>query len=187
MALSDHPCLTFWQELLATYPDAKVILTVRDNVDVWYDSVMATIWPIVEKRIDPKAGVLRKIWRSFLDATPFEKMIEYVHCNPQGMYYEFPARGKQFYREHNEKVCSMVPEDKLLVYNVKQGWGPLCEFLGYEIPEWPFPRVNEKSVFIAHQEKMDVALNLMVAKNIAKFFAPALAVGLGIWYAFKRR
>ena len=49
---------------------------------------------------------------------------------------------KKKYREHNERVQAIIPKEKLLMYNVKQGWKPLCEFLGCEIPEREFPREN---------------------------------------------
>ena len=48
------------------------------------------------------------------------------------------------YREHNHRVKSLVPPEKLLVYNVKQGWKPLCDFLGCEVPTVAFPHENIK-------------------------------------------
>jgi hypothetical protein len=181
MAVSDHPCLTFTEELLEMYPDAQVILTVRDNVDVWHESVMETIWPFVEKMIIPSAPIWRKIWRLFLNETAFDRMNRLFHLNPDGMYWKFPEQGKRFYEEHNLKVERMAGE-RLLVYNVKQGWGPLCEFLGYEVPEWNFPRVNDRAVFISHQEKFGAHLNLMVAKNMGKYLLWMVVLGLSFWY-----
>ena len=49
---------------------------------------------------------------------------------------------KKKYREHNERVKVVIPEERLLVFNVKQGWKPLCKFLGCEIPEEDFPWLN---------------------------------------------
>ena len=49
---------------------------------------------------------------------------------------------KKKYREHNGRVQAIIPKEKLLIYNVKQGWKPLCEFLGCEVPEGEFPRAN---------------------------------------------
>jgi len=51
------------------------------------------------------------------------------------------------YRQHNERVQAVIPAEKLLVFNVKQGWKPLCEFLGCDVPSSPFPRVN-----VAHSD-----------------------------------
>ncbi|CZR65117.1 uncharacterized protein PAC_15017 [Phialocephala subalpina] len=187
MAVSDHPCLTFTDELLETYPDAKVILTVRDNVDVWHESVMETIWPFVELLIKKDVSVWRRMWRKFLDPDPFGRMTELFHLNPEGMYHEFPTQGKTFYEKHNAKIRRVVPEERLLEYNVKQGWGPLCEFLGYEIPEWDFPRVNERNVFISHQQSFAGQLNWVVMKNVLKYVGSPVVVGLAAWFALRKR
>ena len=49
------------------------------------------------------------------------------------------------YRIHNHRVKSFVPADKLLVYNLKQGWKPLCDFLECEDPLLAFPHENVKA------------------------------------------
>jgi hypothetical protein len=186
MAVSDHPCLTFTDELLETYPRAKVILTVMDNVDVWHESVMGTIWPFVELLILKDVSIWRKLWRNFLPPDPFARMTELLHLNTEGMYHEFPTQGKNFYLRHNEKIRSLVPKGKLLEFNVKQGWGPLCEFLGVEKQEWEFPRVNERSVFVSHREDFVHVLNLVVAKNVVKLAVGIAGFGVGAWYLLKR-
>ncbi|KAH8672799.1 hypothetical protein BGZ60DRAFT_469232 [Tricladium varicosporioides] len=186
MALSDHPCLTFCDELLQTYPDAKVILTVRDDVDVWHSSVMETIWPFVERLILPNVSIWRKIWRSFLPRSPFQRMNELFHLNSNGMYYKFPTHGKEFYFKHNDKIRASVQKERFLEYNVKQGWGPLCEFLECDVPEWPFPRVNERNTFIAHQMSFASSLNMVVAKNMSKYVATGLAIMVSARYLVKR-
>ena len=61
---------------------------------------------------------------------------------------------KQFYSDWNERVEDTVSEGKLLVFNVKQGWGPLCEFLGVPIPDTPFPRVNAREEMSLNREKL---------------------------------
>jgi Sulfotransferase domain len=187
MAVSGHPCLTFTDELLEIYPDAKIILTVRDNVDVWHESVMGTIWPFVELLILKDVSIWRKFWRAFLPTDQFARMTQLFHLNPEGMYHEFPSNGKRFYLEHNEKIRRVVQKEKLLDFNVKQGWGPLCEFLGVEKPEGEFPRVNERDVFVAYQGKFVSGLNWVVAKNIAKCVAGSAGLWLGIWYIWRRR
>ena len=49
----------------------------------------------------------------------------------------------QFYQDHVAEVKRIVPKDKLLVFEVKQGWQPLCDFLNVPVPENPFPRIND--------------------------------------------
>ena len=52
---------------------------------------------------------------------------------------------KTQYERHNAQVASRVPPNKLLVFNVKEGWAPLCAFLGKPVPNQPFPFVNESA------------------------------------------
>jgi hypothetical protein len=187
MAVSDHPCLTFTYELLEMYPDAQVILTVRDNVDVWYESVMDTIWKFVELRISPDVSWGRKFWRGLLDRGPFERMTELIHLNPVGMYWEFPTRGRMFYEEHNEKIRKKVPKDRLLEFNVKQGWGPLCEFLRFEEPEWDFPRVNDRAEFNRYQGDYGRQQNWVVVSNAMPYVTACVAGLFAGWYMYTRR
>ena len=72
---------------------------------------------------------------------------------------------KKKYREHNERVQAVIPEKKLLVFNVKQGWEPLCKFLGCEIPEQPFPRKNvasSKSLASLARRRKEFRFNIIV-------------------------
>ena len=67
----------------------------------------------------------------------------------QGLYKAM-AQGEEaaidFWHEHVKDVMETVPKDKLLVWNVEEGWEPLCKFLGVPVPQSPFPRVNDKKV-----------------------------------------
>ena len=51
------------------------------------------------------------------------------------------------YQEHNEAVRREVPAERLIDFEVKQGWAPLCAFLGKPVPETPFPNVNDSAEF----------------------------------------
>ena len=59
-------------------------------------------------------------------------------------FRHFPTNGKAVFREHYAMVRKLVPEENLLEFHVKQGWEPLCEFLGEPVPEGPFPRTNDE-------------------------------------------
>jgi len=71
------------------------------------------------------------------------------------------AKMAQRYLEHNSRVKATIPRDQLLVYNVKQGWKPLCEFLGVDVPDVPFPRLNVRSGVIP-----DMINQSMVGKRV---------------------
>ena len=58
-----------------------------------------------------------------------------------GMWYSQEMYGPEFYRMHNEEVRRFVPQERLLEFNVKEGWGPLCKFLEVPEPDTPFPHL----------------------------------------------
>ena len=63
----------------------------------------------------------------------------------QGFHPDIKENRVQFYEDWNEFVQHKIPKERLLVFNAKQGWGPLCEFLGKPIPEGPYPRAPNVS------------------------------------------
>lgn len=131
VACVDAPSCFLWRELMALYPDAKVVLTVRDP-QRWFASFSAlhrtTRWA-------RPLGLVSKRIRQFLALS--DALIE----RELGRV-EHDANIETFLR-HNEAVKAGVPADNLLVFEVAQGWGPLCEFLELPVPAEPFPHLNE--------------------------------------------
>ena len=125
-------CL-YYRELLPAFPDAKVVLTVREP-DRWYASFV-TLYRFLNRvrrlgRVIPKLGKMVRFADAVLDKT-FAGSLDRANCI-------------RVFNEHNEAVRRTVPPDRLLVFRVTEGWGPLCEFLGHDIPEGiPFPHLNE--------------------------------------------
>jgi hypothetical protein len=148
-AAVDFPAYPFYKELMDRYPDASVILTVRD-FDAWYESAQRTI-----RQVDPKGlqeriahfyrrmtnAQVRKAW----DCVRFFKQHFWKEVM-QGRF-EDKAFAREVFQAHIERVKAEVPSDRLLVYDVKEGWGPLCEFLGKSVPEGDFPELNKKENF----------------------------------------
>ena len=130
-AMVDHPGCAYWRQLMDFYPDAKVLHTVRDP-DKWFDSTQATIFN--PERPDPPAG------------TPMATFFGQLKAFYGGDMHD---RGfmTDFFRRHTEAVVAGVPKDRLLVFDVKQGWEPLCAFLGVPVPETPYPRENSTEQF----------------------------------------
>lgn len=138
----DWPGCTFYDRILAAYPDAKVILSVRDP-EKWYASAERTIYALKEAAArgalegdGPGAppevlGMIRElIWD-----TTFEDR------------FADKAFAIDVFERHNEAVKRAVPPGQLLVYEIQQGWGPLCEFLGVEAPADDFPHLNDAESF----------------------------------------
>ena len=136
----DVPGFFFFEEILEAFPDCKVILMVREE-DSWvrslsyhFESLYATRSKVAEL-LSPTAKKMSYVVKSFLNAaigTSYSK-------------YKSTCVFRKRYRIHNDRVKSIVPADKLLVYNVKQGWKPLCDFLECEVPTVAFPRENVKA------------------------------------------
>jgi hypothetical protein len=147
-ATVDWPAAAFYEELMESYPDAKVILTVRDP-ERWYESARRTIYGIQKTATSPifSLGALfvpamRRMRRAALMAADlaWEKMFD----------GRFEDRGHaiEVFERWNEEVKERVPPDKLLIYEVKEGWEPLCGFLGAKVPEdKPFPHLNDAETF----------------------------------------
>jgi Sulfotransferase domain len=159
-ATVDWPGCTFYGELMERYPDAKVILTVRDP-QRWYESAYNTIYRITRAASLPLFYLASLVLPRARGMKQARRMIVELIWERE-FHGRFEDRGYaiEAFERHNEEVEQSVPPEKLLVYEVKEGWGPLCEFLGVEVPEKPFPHLNDTAVFRGRIRRMRV---LMVA------------------------
>ena len=140
-ATVDFPASIFYRELLDSYPEAKVVHTVRDP-ERWYDSTAETIYgaannfPFWVPKLFPWLG-------RFIDLQ--EKLVWEKIFNGR-----FPDRAYaiQGFNEHTEAVKQHVPPEKLLIFQVKEGWEPLCAFLEVPVPDVPFPHVNDREMIL---------------------------------------
>jgi Sulfotransferase domain len=141
-ATVDLPGCVFYRELMENYPQAKVILTVRDP-ERWYDSVRQTIH--FANATFPRWALLLSP-RMFV----FQQMLDRLWDRLFGGRFEDRAFAIDVFNRHNEQVRRDVPPHRLLVYEIGQGWGPLCAFLEVPIPEGkPFPHLNDAASFRA--------------------------------------
>lgn len=136
-ATTDFPGVSYWRELVDTYPNAKVVLTVRDP-EKWFDSVRTSVLrQMDEGPLKPDSD----------GANPVGRLMErMMNARPDFDFHDRDAMVEQF-RRHNDEVRQTVPSDRLLVFEVGQGWQPLCEFLGLPVPENEFPRRNDTEEF----------------------------------------
>ncbi len=130
----DWPSASFWPELHAQYPDALVLLSVRDP-EAWYRSASNTIFLSFEHmppEVAPWMESVRKLLRErFSDD------------------FDDPTAMIEAFERHNAAVKSTVPADRLLVWEPGDGWEPICERLGVPVPEEPFPVTNTTDEFRA--------------------------------------
>jgi Sulfotransferase domain len=147
-AIVDFPGCRHYRELMNYYPDAKVILTVRDP-ETWYESSRNTILEAGPKSFQKLITIILQTFSSRL-----RKVMRIVRLNRHYWQQIFEGRleDKSYvmsvFNQHINEVKQTVPSERLLVYQVKEGWEPLCRFLGKPIPEGqPFPNLNKRSSF----------------------------------------
>ncbi|GAA3751378.1 sulfotransferase family protein [Plantactinospora mayteni] len=143
----DWPSVYFWRELIEVYPDARVLLTVRDPQS-WYDSVRSTIYR--SRTIDPESAPpwLRQALAAHPDLLDQPRLTEaLIWQGTFGGRFDDREHALRVYADHVAEVRATVPADRLLEFDVAQGWEPLCEFLGVGLPAEPFPLLNTTASF----------------------------------------
>jgi len=148
VATVDWPGAFFYRELIEVYPEATVLLSVRDP-ESWERSMRETIWGIfygdilirdlstARCRVDPK-------WRGYIEL--MQEMWERSGLFSGGQDTESDWMRSAMQR-YTDEVVATVPSDRLLVWSVSDGWEPLCERLGVPVPPTPFPHLNDAGAF----------------------------------------
>ncbi|KAF6266418.1 hypothetical protein COO60DRAFT_1633015 [Scenedesmus sp. NREL 46B-D3] len=167
-AVCDWPANFFYKQLMEAYPDAKVILTVRDPAS-WYNSVKETVWAIC-KAINDAPAYVRWIDGLFPPGSQMVPMMDKVLWQSimRGSFQD-PQAAQKCYVSILKGVRTHVPADKLLVFHPSQGWEPLCSFLGKPVPDQPFPHVNDTQGF------KDMVAFLHTRHRVIRYGAPAMA------------
>lgn len=166
----DYPICNYYREIMEAYPEAKVILTVRDP-ERWYESTLHTIYRLTElfgymHWLIPPLGRFAKmnnqmIWQELFDGRFTDK-----------------THAIQLFNDHIAEVQRVVAPEKLLVFQVSEGWEPLCRFLDVPVPtEKPFPHVNDRAIIenmIRTLEVISVVLPVLLAASF-------VGIGVLLW------
>ncbi|HEU4326776.1 MAG TPA: sulfotransferase [Roseiflexaceae bacterium] len=146
---TDFPGYRHYRELMRHYPDAKVILTVRDPEE-WYASTYATIYQAApDLRGKLKLALKLPFSRRLRQLIPVFRLPDrLVWKGDFAGRFADKAFALEKYREHSADVARTVPPERLLTYDVREGWGPLCRFLGVPEPSAPFPHHNPRAEFL---------------------------------------
>lgn len=158
----DLPCALFYKELMEVFPNAKVILSVRDPKS-WYKSVKETIF----KGHNDFVGFPLNFWGYLNGMSKNFLMVEKLTKSGQNRFnlgkssrvkfltlnlsflgvFDVIREGEEssvnFFNHWVAEVKNHVPSEKLLIFDVKEGWKPLCEFLNLPVPEMEFPKTND--------------------------------------------
>jgi hypothetical protein len=184
----DFPSCYYYKDLMEMYPDAKVLLTTR-SAESWAESALGTILFLVRYR-DLRSADVWSSWRG-------PGLWLFIHLNPIGRgasaslktpfsYFEAGDYAAAF-RRWEAEVEATVPPERLLKFNVKEGWGPLAKFLGVAAPETPFPNINDSTEYqsvlngcaIAGYATLVVVVLVVyfVGRALRRRFSAAAAVG----------
>jgi Sulfotransferase domain len=144
----DWPGSFFYRELAEAYPDAKVVLSIRDP-EAWEKSMLDTIWDVhygqtPMAHISKARELIDPDWRAYMQL--MRRMFA-----AQGVFSGAEVRPGQFadaISRYQDQVQRNIPEDRLLVWNVQEGWEPLCRFLEVDVPQSQFPHLNDSKMFI---------------------------------------
>jgi len=175
-AVCDVPCITYWKDIVAAHPNAKIILTTRDP-EQWYQSVRKAIFPIAHHM--KRWAWLSRLVCYILYGKSFQVDLMQILFQPfyQKHFQEEPS-AIQLYHAWNDDILATIPPTNLLVFDVRSGWGPLCQFVGCPQPETPFPRLNDASAFVKHQRY----LIFLTALVLLVIFAPIMIILLILLY-----
>jgi hypothetical protein len=132
VAAVDWPAAPFWRELSDAFPDAPILLSVRD-VDAWWKSASRTIFIALATYFSPTAedNGWTRMGRGMMEQFSPEWFDE--------------ASAKTAYLAYNEHVRATAPPGRLFEWTAGEGWGPLCAALGVDVPDHPFPHVNKEA------------------------------------------
>jgi len=128
----DFPVCIYYRELMEIFPKAKIILTHRDP-ELWWNSFIRLQNLVNKARLlsfcVPRLQKVSCFTEKIIIDDFFDGKLEKQNCI-------------KIFERHNASVRATVPKDRLLDYNIKQGWEPLCDFLNVKIPDTPFPHLN---------------------------------------------
>lgn len=157
-SMVDWPGSFFYADLMEVYPEAKVILSVRDG-ESWARSMRDTIWGVhygdlVIRHLSDARTVIDSKWAEYIRL--MKEMWQRMEMAGNETSEEEMVTGMDRY---HQEVRERVPSDRLLVWSVTDGWEPICEFLGVPVPDGPFPHLNDSKMFT--ERVLDGSLKLL--------------------------
>ena len=133
-SMVDYPGAAYWKQIADHFPGAKVLHTVRDP-DKWWESTQATIFAPGSAPLQTGGGLRDRFFNSFV--------------GPLRDHLADRAYMTDYFRKHTEAVKAAIPAERLLVFEVGEGWDRLCKFLGVPVPAEPYPSENSTAEFQA--------------------------------------
>lgn len=171
---TDMAC-PFVDQLTQAYPDAKVVIVQRD-FDSWWDSYEATV---MANLFAPSQRLIVMLVSYVLRSGAARAMAKINY----GLFSatspaEIRANARRTYDAYYLRIRSMIPPERRLEYHMGDGWAPLCEFLGKDVPDVPFPRLNDRKYRRENQSRGQLMVLTRSAIRIAPWALAASAIAL---------
>lgn len=163
-------------ELMEAYPNAKVIVSMRDP-EKWYQSLEKTVKVVMH---DPVVLLLAAVDTDFI--RPWLMMTISLMggvFGPKGI--QDPDNAKARYVALHEEVRRLCPPERLLEFQLQDGWEPFCKFLGKDIPAGPFPFVNDGAVFLQRAQTIKRLALRRASRKLAPY-AAVLGLTVTVWW-----
>tara|TARA_B100001173_G_scaffold309456_1_gene321842 strand:- start:1200 stop:1925 length:726 start_codon:yes stop_codon:yes gene_type:complete len=172
-ACLDFPSCNYYKELMDFYPDAKVILNLRDD-ESWVKS-----WNVLNNQI------LKSFTFRFIAKLPYTsfKLHKDIHnemiLGSRGAFQgaKTDKEKMQKFNDWNQSVIDYVPKDRLLIYKASEGWEPICKFLNVNIPDIPFPYKN-KTKNMGHMSRFINAMFIILIIGIVSVICSSIFWGV---------
>lgn len=168
IATTDMPCAYYFKELTEAFPDAKVVLTLREE-SKWFESYCRLLAAIHRFRFLRFLPPLNRYW-------PYGTKLQQIIFGDNAFDESGPVREVVIdaYRRHNERVRKSIAPNRLLEFNVQQGWKPLCEFLELDVPQSDFPHLNAGKS----------GPSKIIAKAVSQLSLSRILIAVGIVFVF---
>ena len=145
----DWPSARYYAELIEFYPDAKVVLSVREGAS-WVRSMRETVWGLfwadsVMRHASYARTVVDPLWKRYIALMTGMNWDEKTGVMAGDHFSDEGLIGLM--ERWNEGVRQTVPAERLLEWYPTDGWEPLCEFLEVDVPEGPVPNLNDTAAF----------------------------------------
>ncbi|KAJ6786534.1 hypothetical protein PWT90_08192 [Aphanocladium album] len=176
--ITDLAC-PFTDQLIEAYPNAKIVVVQRD-FDSWWNSYQTAL---LDNIFAARLWLIIWLIRNVLRSRAVDAMIKVNY----GLFHarnidEIKANARTTYDEYYRNIREKIPAERRLEYKMGDGWEPLCAFLGKDVPDVPFPRLNDSANRKQGQKASEYAVFLTSAKTMAVLAVGVGAIGTALWH-----
>ncbi|CAG8037815.1 unnamed protein product [Penicillium olsonii] len=168
-AVVDMPAIFFLEDLMHLYPEAKVVLSSRPDPEIWAQSVRDSMSFFFSRRF----YWIGLLWRT--DRLWYKLNMRIIEwCREK--IGEGDIFSAEFAVRYDQRVREVVTASggEVLEFRAEDGWAPLCAYLGKEVPDKPFPKVNERATFA-------LVRRILVVKGLVSW----AALGGVLWFGWR--